>query len=475
MKIVVLFWLSVFLGSPVHAQPQDAPPETRGLRYDVFLKSLKERFEKSATRLNADRVAKVSELSVSALKEESPWSIQSRIQAMPFATSSDTGLNHTGTTELAYRTRSGTEATFGGTAIVYSKPSAIRRSTVTAYATYGRDVIGGGRESLLNLEAEVQQMNTQNAVLDSNKRLLDQRISIVERATILFADHCKLSDLRRITEGIQLSLETGRQKFATKTGTAKEYLILKEVANTFLQQIENMRQRISETEYMLSRIDESIGESARELTTSGADCSSAEPSALKVKSPSLESLRSMADRLPIATELNLQKQISIKDLRIAKAVRRAKLVPFIGVESQTNLNTSSESTQGLIVGINFRYEFPGGDNTMNERSILERTNLAQSRLRVQMNDSLYMFRGIYRELEQQTTILGMVDASIVNSRRLLKLLDTQQAIGIADATSASSAYLNYAEGLIARREVWRNTQTSLEKIAIYKALEAPAE
>ena len=33
-------------------------------------------------------------------------------------------------------------------------------------ATYGRDVIGGGRDSLLNLESEVQQMLAQSAVFD---------------------------------------------------------------------------------------------------------------------------------------------------------------------------------------------------------------------------------------------------------------------------------------------------------------------
>jgi hypothetical protein len=441
-----------------------------GIEYRVFIKRLFERFDKSLNVESLERVAKVAQLNSAAIDAESPWALQSKIQGVPITFSSSPGIYYSGSTELTYRSRDGIVGTIGAAGVNFSAPTVVRQNTFTGYATIGIDITSGGVGSVLNQDAELRQIQAQAPVLEASRRTLDQQLLLVERATMIFSDLCKLSDLQSITTGVRTSLLAGRQKFATKTGTAREFLVLKEVMNSFLRRIEEFQSRISETEFMLSRIDESLGGVVRKLIETGADCRSAEPSKVAIKAPSAESLRSIAQNLPFNSEFELQRNIATKDLSVAKSIRRPSVVPFVGVESQSILEPRAEPIQGITAGINLRYDFPGDDNSFNERAIVERISLAGFRQRIQINDTVFMFRSIYRDIEQQMAMLDMVDTSIQNSKQLLKLLDTQQAIGVTDASAASSAYINFAEGLIARREVWRNVQTGIERLTIYKAI-----
>lgn len=440
-----------------------------GTEYRVYLKRLFERFDKSLNMESLERVAKVAQLNSAAIDAESPWALQSKFQGVPVTFSSSQGVYYSGSTELIYRSRDGIVGTIGAAGVNFSSPSVVRQNTLTGYATIGIDITSGGIGSVLNQDAELRQIQAQAPVLEASKRTLEQQLLIVERATMIFSDLCKLSDLQSVTTGVRTSLLAGRQKFATKTGTAREFLVLKEVMNSFLRRIEEFKSRIAETEYMLSRIDESLGEITRKLIETGADCRSAEPSKVAIKTPSAESLRSIAQNLPFNSELELQKNIASKDLSVAKSIRRPSLVPFVGVESQSILEPRAEPIQGITAGINLRYDFPGDDNSFNERAIVERISLAGLRQKIQINDTVFMFRSIYRDIEQQIALLDMVDTSIQNSKQLLRLLDTQQAIGVTDASAASSAYINFAEGLIARREVWRNVQTGIDRLTVYRS------
>ena len=341
-----------------------------------------------------------------------------------------------------------------------------------ATLTLSYDLIRGGSSGLLWSQARGRALASLRQYYEVLSSLIGTRVQAYRAGILLYVAQCKIRRLKSAQVSISDTVEGGRVQVKAKTLAFKDFLNFQNLENSFTERLAREQLNAQQLKQNLSIYGEGVEKISEQLNSplmvcdSGPKFSDAQISGYKLDPTTLDAV---AKSLPSVMAAQSAKEGAFHELRAAQITNKVSLSPFVsGGYVKQDAFSSQITPPSVQVGVNLVWNIPGTRGALNEEQAKAKLNSRNFSLRAEYQNSIARLGVLQNELNSQLNILNILEKNLDNSDTLLRVLDTQRAIGNVESLNFSVAYLANVDAQNAIFDSWGAIEGDIFEISEYK-------
>ncbi len=381
----------------------------------------------------------------------------------------------TSTLTLKYENQKGFSAQVYGD---YYDNRELGEAQVTRYSrsnygvTLSQDLVAIFKKSAFTLNAELTELQGKSKMISGEETYLNEILKVVDSSFTLYSSLCKRQDLEKVYAMAKETLKTGEAQHAARTISTRDFLRIKGTFLGIQRQVESTNYEIHTNQEEFLPISESARDKAIALSSAKLKC---EDDVSQVKGgsyPSKQEIDEMVKKYPSVLSLELSKEQIKKKFETFRTNRDVKVNLSAGFNKTNNEYRGQPRYDQSYVGITVTYQFQGDLYNTYKQSVAEQFQDVSIQQKQTISNVDQYLNQLYSQIEFQMSQVPLIQDSIVNATRLLKIIETQQSIGQLDASSIDSAYQAEIQAQGEKRTLLASiSSVSLKLSEIKKAIE----
>jgi outer membrane protein TolC len=439
-------------------------PVERAMTRTEFLKIIKSEFSTSPSKLRKELASLRAQINNTLAVVYDPWTVDlnSRYQEYTFLEK----YNETsGSMKFGYLSPKGFQFQVFGD---YFDPSeAGIMSSRTSELNYGlslsQELLNGFGSDRYFRDIEATEKDGMAEMANAEATYLNQLLDLVEAGSSLFSAQCRMGDLNKLYAISRESLKASQIRRSAGTISVRDHLRIAEASL-------NVERQILAAEFEIASLLNRFNTIARRTRTkvdavlkSGFECEDDVEALNQLQYTNRDKMVKVILAHPSLMSLELQKEANGKRLESFQVQNR----PSLKIEtSYTKVQEKApiEPYDDYYIGISFSYRFR--DESYKSRE--ENFNLEKRRILIEKEqtrlDLESLIYNIYDRLEYLKKQIPVANQSLINNKRILKIIETQQEIGELDATALEIAFSNYISSVNSIRDIWAQTASLVQRL-----------
>lgn len=252
---------------------------------------------------------------------------------------------------------------------------------------------------------------------------------------------------------MQQTMNVAEIQLAANTIGMQDYLRINDLFLSFQKGTETIHKQIFDVENYFQSIDNDLSSFVKSLAQKNLYCQDIINKAFQNENNNSLKVDYLIHQHPKIMSLDLQKESLKKINLLYKASRWPSLNIYTELDNYAYRNstgTINNAQAGFVISYNFHGESFDAQTTFYNRKI----QLLDLQKKQSIADTTYELTQAHDSMMTQLKLYPLIKKSIDNASEMVKIIQTQQAVGMINADAIYSAYSNYSNALESAKDIW---------------------
>jgi hypothetical protein len=223
-------------------------------------------------------------------------------------------------------------------------------------------------------------------------------------------------------------------------------------------------QRLGGLEQSISQYGPDFSRALKKAIAQGFECETQRTGLANVELPPKGSLTEDFAKNPVVQGFDIESQQADAQLERVSILKLPSLELYSG--ASLNQRYRESAYNDFQVGLTFTYVLSSDGFTQDKKRFFKQKSLNELRKKEYQYEFESAVDTLYYNIEVAPERYRLVQSQVSHTEKLLKLIETQQELGMIDATSATTTFLDYMDTLTLLRDVWLGHSLSALQIGL---------